>query len=160
MRWICGSRALSESYACLLPAIRDSETPRYIPIPGGYSHEAAGLDIATKDRITQTADFSSQANARNAVASSPHSLTPSNPSVPTKSSHLRFSQTPKAWPFSLSSRLVSWEVVASVVVSLSQDWPTDLGRRPLPSAPLEVVSVDRSASNSQTLSSSSTMPAL
>lgn len=32
------------SHACLLPAIRDSETPRYVP--GWYSRKAAGLDIA------------------------------------------------------------------------------------------------------------------
>jgi hypothetical protein len=88
-----------------------SETPKHPAVcrGGTVTRQRAWTLRATGTRysVSQIADFHSQANVRNAVASSPRSSTPSNPSAPTKSSHLRFSQTPKAWPFSLFSKLVS-----------------------------------------------------
>jgi hypothetical protein len=89
-------------------AARDQRL-RNTPLCAGVVQLQGGALRATgtKCSVSQMADHPSQVNARNAVASSLRSSTPSNPSDPTKSSHLKFSQTPKAWPFSLSSKPVS-----------------------------------------------------
>lgn len=76
-------------------------------LPGGKQSRRPGLAAKIKINRTNPTNNNLQASARNVAVSSHPSSTPSRPSAPTKSSHRKFSPTPKVWPSSQSSKLVS-----------------------------------------------------